>query len=351
MKRLAGIALVASAVSLTFAIGSPRCAFGIGFLTYSPAMRSQGMGSVGVADDTDPANAFFNPAVIASARGAFLTFGYNSFSGGWGDEGLDNYAYNVGAGGSFVRPLGEDWKYRIGAGLRYNSYKVEFQSMPMHHSDMHLYRDSESYTSFTLGAGCALRNVFYGSLGLALKPWREEYGTEPYTTYSKTPYDFGLFARLRLAGTNEMTLSSSAGVSFLNLGGVIHDNHALPETYRYGLGLHLLGIHSEYFRERFGADVPVIDVSVDYDFIDDRTQNGSGHGDTWALGTEIGLYQIFFVRTGYNHVSEYYDYTSFGLGLGFTTKKFWGRFDVALVGQGYGDSYNEKYGLSLGFIY
>jgi hypothetical protein len=343
MKSSIVAMLAVSVVSLVISLISPRCALGTGFLLVSPAMRSQGMGSVGVADDTDPANAFFNPAAIASTRGAFLTLGYNSFTYDYGLESdVNTYTYNVGAGAGFERALGDDITGRFGVGVRYNAFSRE-ESFA--YSTPH--NDDEDYVSFALGVGCAMGDALYGGVGLAVKPWREKYGYPPPETSSKTAYDIGFLARMQIIRTEKMTLSSSYGVSFLNLGGTISRNYPLPKTYRYGFALHFEGENSGYCREHFCVDVPVLAASMAFDFIDGRPQGGND----WGLGAEVALYQILFLRTGYTYLAENATYWSFGLGVGFTFQRFSARFDIADVGQVLDSSYTDKYGLSLGFNY
>lgn len=72
-------------VIVIITIAWPISACGVGeaaapVMAISTSIRSYGMGQTGVADDSDPANAFYNPALLASLNGAVLTVGYSNLT-------------------------------------------------------------------------------------------------------------------------------------------------------------------------------------------------------------------------------------------------------------------------------
>jgi hypothetical protein len=231
-------------------------------------------------------------------------------------------------------------------GVRYDAFSSEesfANSTP--------YNDDENYVSFTIGAGCWIGDALYGCFGLALKPWREKFGFPPAAESSKTAYDLGFMTRMRILRTDKMTLSSGLGVSFLNLGGGISPGYVLPKTYRYGLALNFEEGSSQYCREHFCVEVPVLAASIDYDYVYDQSQTGTGYGDEWGLGAEVAFFQILFLRAGYDYLGKNQDYPSFGVGISIGYQDFRARIDIANVGQVEGNATTDKYGLSLDFNY
>jgi hypothetical protein len=347
MRRLAGIAVVAGAALLSLPLLTPRGASAAGFLTVSPAIRAQGMGSIGTADSADPANAFFNPAIIASANGAFLSAAYTSFSYDYGlDSQTDTYIYSIGLGAGFSRDIGDNLTGSFGFGLGYDGLRSQQSSL---YSTP--YDDDETYAALTLGGGLLIGEAFYAGVGAALKPWRESVGLPPGRETSKTAYDIGAIARMRVVETDRTSLTCGLGASALNLGGSIGPGRVLPKTYRYGAELHFEEGKSEYCSEHFCVEVPLIAASLAYDYIDARFDSLTGYGKGWGLGAEVAFFRIIFLRAGYDRFGEGQDYPSFGVGIGFGYQAFRVRIDFADVGSVEGSDYTDKYGFFVNFNY
>lgn len=340
MKRSSSRAVAALGLLIASVVFSPERALGQFILTRSPSIRSWGMGQLGAADDIDPANAFFNPAIISLAQGAFVTGGYEKFPAF-----LDLRIYNVGAGGAMEISSREGVRWRLGGGVRYNVVDYgEYDARDINNVDLGVVHPKENYSSLTLGAGATFNEMYYFGAGVSVKPWRFDWGTEGI--FTKTAVDLGLIFKADIIKNEGMKLSSSAGIGFLNLGGAIEKNVDLPKVIRYGLGLHFEGPTSRRFEERFGVAVPTCSFTADYELSDDHTRDTFGKATQWGAGTEIGIMQILFLRNGFYRNEYGQRLASFGLGLGLTLKRGWGRIDWASLP--YGTKHENMYGISFG---
>ena len=318
-------------------------------LTYGQSVRSWGMGTIGAADDSDPANLFFNPAIIASSEGAFFTSGYwTHFASN------DRYPllYNVGAGLVGRRTLPAGRVVRFGGGIGYNK---------MDYGEVHYCRDlgtlpcplarpKEASYSITGGAEVTFNSPLSAAVGLSVKPWR--YNSGEGTVYEQTAYDGGLLLKATILDGEDAKLSTSIGAGFLNLGGKISANgheYEQPKTFRYGLGLRYEGPTSGYFHDRFDVDLPICSVCVNYELIQDRTETKWERDRAWGVGTEVSILRILFLRTGFYKDDHGIERDGMlGFGLGWTFKRGWCRFDLASYPNYWEDRDKFLYGLSAG---
>lgn len=100
MKHLAAILILATAATPMYAAEYPSLA-----LDFPYATRSVGMGTSGVADDTDPANLFSNPATLGSTRGLWVNAALHNWTG-------DRNAFEFGVEGGF-QPLIDEPRWTI----------------------------------------------------------------------------------------------------------------------------------------------------------------------------------------------------------------------------------------------
>jgi hypothetical protein len=331
-------------VFLAFPALFPRAASSTVF-DVSPSVRSWSLGLAGVADDRDPANTYFNPAVISTSQGAFATSAWSKLYTFIAD---DISTYSVGAGYSFPGASAAGVEFRYGAGIRYNVIDWnEFEARDQYNNYLGIFHPRESSLSLTAGVGGTFRETFHGSAGFSIKPWWYDDG---HLKESKTAWDMGLMFKTDVMIAGEMKLSPSVGVSFLNMG-----DELFFRNNRYGIGAHLEGPRSRYFRERLGVEVPSFEVTALYDIIANRSSPHYEGEDTRGFGGELGVAQVLFLRIGnYGTLGErtsHFSNSTYGVGLGLTLTRGWGRFDYASVPQGTFSERVNKFGLSFGLSF
>jgi hypothetical protein len=336
---------------IVLSLCAPTGASGQYLLTWSPSVRSWGMGTIGAADDGDLANVFFNPAVISSADGAFFTSGY------WKMDIYDSkypLLYNIGAGWAGRTTLRSGRIVRFGGGIRYNVFdlgQVMYCEDIFSYPSCPLVRSKETSFSLTAGAGLAFNRRVHAAAGLSIKPWNFSLGGR--TQYKKTAYDLGLMIEATMLDEEGAKLSTTIGASFLNLGGDFEtgEGHTspLPRTYRYGLGMLYEGPTSGYFRDRFGVALPICSARIDYELTQDRTETRFERRRAWGVGAEVSILRILFLRTGFfkDDYSNARD-GALGFGLGWTFRRGWCRFDFSSYPIGVDNRDRFLYGLSGG---
>ena len=349
MKRVFVAFLVVAATTSMFTAGSPQDGSAQTVLEYGQSVRSWGMGAVGAADDNDPANVFFNPAIIASNTGAFFTSRYGctfDFDSGY------PRIYQVGAGLVARKTLSEGRAIKYGGGVSYAMIDwgdIHYCSGP-DWWDCPIVRPKESTVVTTVGAEVEFNSPLSLGAGVSVKPWR--YRSGEGTEYDATAIDWGLLLKARIIDEEGARLSASLGTGFLNLGGKYgpeaHEADQ-PRTFRYGLGMSYEGATSEYFHNRFGVDVPVLSAVVDYELTQDRRDYSYERGRAWGVGAEVSVLRILFLRTGF--FKDEYDSQRdgmLGFGLGWSFKRGWCRFDLASYPSYWRDQDSFLYGLSAG---
>jgi len=339
---------VASAIATVLA-AVPNDASAQDVLEYCQSVRSWGMGTIGAADDSDPANAFFNPAIIASNPGAFLTSRYGcTFSL---DSGYPRI-YQVGAGLVARKTLSEGRAIKYGGGVSYATIDwgdIHYCSGP-DWWDCPLVRPKESTVVTTLGAEVEFNSPISLGAGVSIKPWR--YRSGEGTDYSATAIDWGLLLKACIIDEENAKLSANLGTGFLNLGdkyGPEGHEADQPRTFRYGLGMRYEGATSECFHNRFGVDVPVFSAVIDYELAQDRRDYSYERGRAWGVGAELSVLRVLYLRTGF-FKDEYGTERDgmLGFGLGWTFKRGWCRFDLASYPDYWRDQDIFLYGLSAG---
>ena len=332
------------AVVAALSVLVPRAASGT-VVDLAPGVRSWSLGLAGAADDSDPANAYFNPALIAWSEGAFATSGYGKLYKFFTD---DIYTYNVGAGCSFEGGPPGAVRLRFGGAIRYSVLDWgEYEARDQDNNYLGVFHPRERSFSVTAGVGGTFRDAFHGSVGVSVKPWAYDDG---HVKADDVSCDLGVMLKADFILGAQMRLSPSAGVSFLNL----NSGDTFFRNNRYGMGVRLEGRSSRYFRERFDVEVPSFAVAAVYDHIADHSGAEYKNADARGLGAEISIAQVFFMRVGnYNsgEGSSQLDNSTYGVGLGMTMKRGWGRFDYASIEQGSISKRANKYGFSLGFAF
>jgi hypothetical protein len=316
--------LLAGGTSVLFSGVDVACAQIRVSVPYS--VRSYGMGLTGTADDYDPYNVFYNPAIIGSIHGLALC---GNLSPDLIFSGDDNRGWNAMVAGGYLRQSGESSGFGFGAALNYTGWKM---------NDLWFVGESNERT---IGISAALR--FLGSgrtsvgLGLGVKRW--EFDPQPrVSTWYAIPSGDGQLLDAGIIISNETASKSgrlygvSVGVSLINWGD--DDNleyllgHDLSEA-RFGFGLRVARPDASATVTPESMQPSTWRLSVNVDFVarkDDR--DSSAH-----TGAEFSIREIGFLRAGYEALlaDEVVHHATVGLGVGYDWGRVKFRIDYARV--------------------
>ncbi len=345
MKRISWRgAAIAGAVLVLSACLSNR-ASGQNLFAWVPSARAWGMGLIGAGDPTDPQNILFNPAIIASAEGEFVTTYYQKL-----DADMSRYSIGGGWTGRTSSLFGE--VIRFGGAFRYDVFDLGdicvIERLPFT-LPCPTKRLKEKIYDVTAGVEVTANRRLSAGAGFSVKPWRSELDGEARET--GTIFDAGLLVRTVILDLEDTKLSASVGAGFLNLGG---NEHTPSDLHRYGLGIHYEGATSRYFHERLGVDVPICSITVDYELTHEPEEAAFEHHRAWGAGAEVAFWRILFLRTGFfKSASSVRRDGAFGLGLGWTFKQGWARFDFASAPDAFTGREQDTfiYGLVGGFAF
>ena len=309
-----------------------------GVLSFPRGVRSIGMGMAGVADDVDPANVYYNPAVAARRPGMAVTGGYNA----WKD---DFRVADVGATATY-RPVSERFrKWRIGGGIRYAQLDYAPVNRDRKHADVFVDPADLSFTDWyiapTVAAAYTIHRVDVAA-GFAVK--RLEAGIGDENRFVNWSYDAGLLVKRGFCSGDGRMVTPSLGVSALSVGASTEQG---PETtdpvsqIRYGLGIRLEEMGVQQSGKAIRCTVPVLAIALDAEILDYNVPHAPERKLGSSVGVEFSLADILSVRYGYADGQEFFVYgQTFGGSLGYG----WGHTSVhldyaAAFGTG-GDSFN-----------
>lgn len=260
------------------------------------------MAGTGTADNSTPSSIVLNPANVVGppriyVQGAMLRT----------DASEDFWIHRANAGAA--------WHFgpvRFGADLAYGRFNAEGLNSigaPSTHT--------EDVVELTSGLGVSIgRNDFL--VGLAGKRFvdKEEASLDSITTTDKADaFAFDAGAEIRHRATLQgWDVTTSIGAAVINAGNdVEHDDgkRHLPRHVNGGLSVSMVSPPVQVF---WGA-VPLVAFSANVDATRPRDQDWE-----WMAGSEIALWQVFFVRSGIHTVTgvEGNDpaEAAWGLGLG-----------------------------------
>jgi hypothetical protein len=293
-------------------------------MAFPRGIRALGMGVTGTGDAGDPANVYYNPAVLAYGPGIGLTGGTNNWTSGFdiGDMG-------VSATYPSVSSAGPAW--HVGAGIRYvnmdfagtDSVQPTAIGIPPPANSF-----SDWYLASTLAGGYSSGNFDLGA-GFAVKylDASQIEGVE----FSSWTYDVGALVKYTYHRQDGLDVVTSGGVSGLSLGSGDSGPDAIEpvEQLRAGLGLRVEAMGLDESGERAKPRTPILAIAVNgevVDYVDSDRDVGSG------VGVEMSLVDIMSIRYGYADSQYAFDYgQTFGGGLGYGWGRAYFRFDFALA--------------------
>ncbi|HEU4364427.1 MAG TPA: hypothetical protein VFT13_03075 [Candidatus Krumholzibacteria bacterium] len=330
--------LAVLAVTCALALPSPASAqttkptYGVAtVLEFPTGTRAVGMGETGVADNTDPANIWFNPANVVAPARVYLRGSY------W-DWSPSDVTHSTGsAGGS----------WRGTAGSRPVAFGVDFSTgkFGTHTEIITIFLPegagetdpAEYFWALTGGAGVILDDRWDVRVGAAARRyWRE--GLDGFG------FDAGTTVAYR-AVASEWQVRPAAAVAFVNLGSELQETDTfiqkLPARFNYGLSLR---IESHAVRV-MKASVPLLAMTCSVDGVD----RFYGWESSWSLGSEFALADILFLRAGTTHDETLRNwrsagspFSSLGVGLAVPIQSFRLRFDYARMPR---LTFPDRYGL------
>jgi hypothetical protein len=298
----------------------------LGVLAFPRGVRSIGMGMTGTADDFDPANVYYNPAVLAFGPGVALTGGTNNWRSGFDIS-------DIGVSASYQPMSGGDAsRWHLGAGIRYA--RLDFESSGTIPPPISGYPDpvlsfSDWYLASTLAAGYHVGNLGVAA-GFAVKYL--EVQTTGDNQISTWTFDTGLLVKYMIRRPEGTNIIPSLGVSALSLGGnknvgtMVFDP---AEQIRLGAGLRMEAMAVQEAGDPLSRTSPVLAVTIDGELLDfPDTDRGLGSG----VGVEFSLFNILDIRYGYADKQLAFDYgQTFGGGIGYGWKRMWFRLDFAMA--------------------
>jgi hypothetical protein len=347
-KRRARLIVVAAcfscALALGPALGSVAHAQGAIVLQYPISARSAGMGETGVADNSDPANLFFNPANVVGPACVYA-------QGSRWD--LNTFADDIwtGGGSAGVR-LDSGDRMTLGADLAYGrlDYGETIVTSP---SGIPLgeYHSFEDYVALTLGAGIRFDD-WELRLGGAGKRYDAHYGPAEVSMQTEA-FEFDAFAfdigatLVRPCPVGEWAVTPALAVALVNFGSDIETpvgDDPLPTRFHFGTSV---AIASPTVRI-LSADVPVIAAVYNVEAIE-RFHDSYF---SWAIGGELVVAQMLFLRAGTTDLddenrSDYDSRSGWGVGVGFPAGAMRARFDYTKTSADYQD---KKLGIAVDWM-
>ena len=325
-------------------------------LRMNPSVRSSSMGGTGVADGSDPGNAFLNPAVISGVTGAFFTGSFSKLVPELAD---DIWILNVAAGAGVALATSNTFELRLGAGVRYSYLSQgEWEIRDPNNLYLRAVSTHDASVSITAGGSATLNQIVHIGVGLSVKPRSVEIAPMRPTLSSDVikgngvAFDLGVLLSADLPQPFPFRISPSIGFSVLNLGRSVELSEAesvdLPRGYRAGVGLRAVGSDMKLFGGSLETEVPLLAIAADFD-VTKRPHWSKVELDS---GLEIAVLQMAFVRLGYiDDKLKNVQGLTIGGGLGLTVRGFYGRFEYGRVPYASDLKDRNAFGLAFGVTF
>ncbi len=293
-------------------------------MAFPRGVRSLGMGMTGTGDAFDPANVWYNPAVLAYSPGIGITGGTNNWTSGFdfSDIGL-SAAYRV--------PSGDNAAWNVGAGLRYTTMDfgganddepTAIGTFPP------LDGFTDWYLASTVAGGYSPGNFDFAA-GFTVKYLKgDQIITAEFDTWA---WDVGLLGRYTYHRQDGLNVITTAGVSGLSLGGSDAGPLVIQsiEQFRAGMGIRVEASGLQESGESLGHFDPIMAIGINgevVDYSDTDRKTGS------SVGIEMSLINVLSVRFGYADSQYAFDYgQTFGGGLGYGWGRTYVRLDLAMA--------------------
>ena len=334
-------------IALSVCSASPVFSQGAFPLQYPISARSAGMGETGAADNTDPANIFFNPANVVGPQCIYVN------GSRWGlvpqladDVWMGRVGAGVRWGGDETLGLGADITYgRLDYG---ESIITDPFGNPLAEVDSH-----EDYIALTVGAGLKLGTDWELRIGAGAKRYAADLAPAEVTEdLADTEFDafaFDVGATLaRPYDLGQWAIIPAIAVACVNFGGDIETDFGddpLPTRLHFGTSARVESPTAHLL----GADVPVLALVYNVEAVERMHDSYF----SWGIGGELALAQMVFVRAGTSDIEDEEEYqqlssSGWGLGVGLPIGPVRTRFDYTKTSSSYDE---KKLGVSIDWIF
>jgi hypothetical protein len=318
-------------------------------LQYPISARSASMGETGVADNSDPANLYYNPANAVGTASVYAQASH------W-DLPLFSDDIWIGGGSAGVRLESGD-RMRLAADLAYGrlDYGESIATDPAGNplGEVHTF---EEYVTLTLGVGWEFSDEWELRLGTAGKRYDGHYPSALFTQpilddggFDAFAFDLGTTLARRFV-VGEWSVTPALAVAFVNFGGEIdtpYGNDPLPTRFHFGSSVRVESSTTRIL----SADVPVIAIVYNVEAVDRYHGN---HGDifSWGIGGELSVAEVLFVRAGTSDIDDdatdnIDEKSGWGVGLGLPVGPMRTRFDYTKTSAYYED---KKLGIAIDWL-
>jgi hypothetical protein len=311
--------------------------------------RGSSMGVTGVADNSDPANIYFNPANVVGAarvyaqgsRWDFIPVLAPDIWIGGGSAGICQQRAD-----SRLATLSADVSYgRLDYG---ESTVTDPSGFPLG-----TFKAYEDYLALTLGAALRVADTWDLRVGIAGKRVHLNYGPEAFTTSGEDndidgfAFDAGI-TLARRAVVSDWNVVAAFALAVLNNGPDLEfpsgNSDPLPGRFHFGSSIR---VDSPTVRV-LSAEVPMVAFVYNLEGVE------RFHGDdfSWGIGGEFALAQVLFVRAGVSDHEDRVPYdrrevSGWGVGLGLPAGSFRARFDFARTSA----IWEDQFGLTLDWMF
>ncbi len=317
------------------------------------SMRSYGMGETGVADDSDPGNAFYNPAIISSFSGVFASGGYSNLIPMLSEDVRLTY---TGILAGFQEAPGRATRLGAGGSVEYVRLNLgEWTGFSPAGDTVQPYESFERYFRASLAGGFTFARSVRIGVGASLKHWRWAW-KDSYSDLScgwdAWAGDAGLLMRITGDVKPGLHLAVSSGFSYLSFGHHVRIGGSkvpLPTTMRLGVGFRLEANPLEELKHIFGYEPRMASIAAYLDVIDNRHSHDR---PIVKWGAELSFIEMLHFRIGYvNDKPGRIEDLTWGFGLGIRLRNLMGRFDYARRPLAEDLGHENKYGGVVGFVW
>jgi hypothetical protein len=320
------------------------------------SVRSYGMGLTGTADDSDPGNAYYNPAVLATLSGGHFTAAYGKMSPIFDDIWFASAGLSAGFQDIFDNPK------PVGFGLEVRFSRVDWGSgiaTSATGEELGRFDSGENTIGLTAAGNVQVSEIITLAVGGAVQSWSAEYGPSDFNQStdpvdgSGLAYDAGLRAAADIPMQSGYKFVTAVGIGFFNLSSDMEvssreQSYELEKSMHYGVSARLETPPEESVTEFLGAEVPLAAITANIDYVDTEYEH---RPNQLRLGLESAIAQIVFLRMGLIHFEESSnvlsgDNVTLGAGLGITEDNINVRIDFARSTFEYFSSSVNRFGIS-----
>jgi hypothetical protein len=291
MKGL--ILLTVGSVAILLPAGARgQSSAGAPLLFFASGARSTAMGLTGVADPSDPANTWYNPATVAGRPSVFGRMDYRRLVPDLAD---DIWVGSAAVGGG-VRL--SDGPFALAGDLNYGRLDYGESIMTDRFGKpLGTYNSKETYAGVTV-AGVWESPRVRASVGVAVKRYTADYAPAEFSTESEPIkgtadiFDAGFIVSTTFAASN-WRIQPGIGVAWINGGGEIEypdGSDPLPTRLNYGWSVRITGPDVAVG----STHVPVAAVVQNFDVMAEQVSGDHQVG----IGVEATVLEIIWVRYG-----------------------------------------------------